>query len=37
LAAPVLELVREEAKRVREMLVSQTMRIDARDDNEAAI
>ena len=36
LAAPMLELVREEAKRVREVLVSQTMRIDARDDNEAA-
>jgi hypothetical protein len=36
LATPVLELVREEAKRVREVLVSQTMRIDAHDDNEAA-
>jgi hypothetical protein len=36
LAAPVLKLVSEEAKRVREVLVSQTMRIDAHDDNEAA-
>jgi len=36
LATPVLKLVREEAKRVREVLVSQTMRIDAHDDNEAA-
>lgn len=35
LATPMLELVRNEAKRVREVVVSQTMRIDAHDDNEA--
>ena len=36
LATPVLKLVHEEAKRVREVLVSQTMRIDVHDNNEAA-
>lgn len=35
LATPVLALVRDEAKRVREVLVSRTMRINATDDNEA--
>jgi hypothetical protein len=35
LATPLLKLVRDEARRVHEVLVSQTMRIDAHDDNEA--
>jgi hypothetical protein len=35
LAAPILALVRAEAKRVREVLVSRTMRIDTHDNNEA--
>lgn len=35
LATPILRLVRDEANRVREVLVSRTMRIDARDNNEA--
>lgn len=35
LAAPTLKLVRNEAKRVRGVLISSTMRIDAHDDNEA--
>jgi hypothetical protein len=35
LATPVLAIVCDEAERVREVLVSRTMRINATDDNEA--
>jgi len=34
-AAPLLELLRKETKRVREILVSRTMRLNAYSDNEA--
>lgn len=35
LATPILELVRDEARRVRELAISNSMRIDAYSDNEA--